>query len=147
MEVLPRDEAVTAAASVVAADAAVRAALLGFQRGFAAAPPGGAPGAVLDGRDIGTVVCPDARVKIFLDARLEVRARRRLRELLARGAKGIYAEVLRGMEARDARDRGRAAAPLAPAEDAFVIDTSTMDADEVFREALAHFTARTSIRN
>lgn len=141
-----RDETVSAAASVVAADAAVRAALLDFQRGFAAAPPGHAPGAVLDGRDIGTVVCPDAAVKIFLDAPVEVRAHRRLRELLERGAKGIYSEVLRDMEARDARDRGRAAAPLAPAEDAFVIDTSTMDADEVFREALAHFTARTTTR-
>ena len=142
-----RDEAVTEAASAVAVDASVRAALLDFQRGFAAAPPGGAAGAVLDGRDIGTVVCPGAQVKLFLDASPEVRARRRLRELLDRGAKGIYAEVLRDMEARDARDRGRAAAPLAPAEDAFVIDTSTMDADEVFREALKHLHARTTIRN
>ena len=142
-----RDETVTAMASVVAADASVRAALLGYQRGFAAAPPGGARGAVLDGRDIGTVVCPGAQVKLFLDARAGVRARRRLQELLDRGANGIYSEVLRDMEARDARDRGRAAAPLAPAEDAFVIDTSTMDADEVFREALAHFHARTTIRN
>ena len=142
-----RDEAVTRAASVVAAEPGVRAALLDFQRRFAAAPPGGAPGAVLDGRDIGTVVCPGARVKIFLDARAEVRAARRLRELLERGANCIYSEVLRDMEARDARDRGRAAAPLAPAEDAFVIDSSTMDADEVFGEALAHFTARTTIRN
>ncbi len=141
-----RDEAVTAAASVVAADAAVRAALLDFQRAFAAAPPGGASGAVLDGRDIGTVICPDARVKLFLEASPEVRAERRVRELRERGADGIYATVLRDMEARDARDRGRAAAPLAPAEDAFVIDTSTMDADEVFREALAHFDARTTSR-
>ena len=141
-----RDETVTAAASVVAADAGVRAALIGFQREFAAAPPGGAPGAVLDGRDIGTVICPDARVKLFLEASPEVRAERRVRELRERGAGGIYATVLRDMEARDARDRARAAAPLAPAEDAFVIDTSTMDADEVFREALAHFDARTTSR-
>ena len=139
-----RDEAVTAAASVVAADAGVRAALLDLQREFADAPPGGAPGAVLDGRDIGTVVCPDAQVKLFLDASPEVRARRRVGELRERGSDGIYAAVLRDMEARDARDRGRAAAPLAPAEDAFVIDTSTMDADEVFREALAHFNAQTT---
>ena len=142
-----REEAVTAAASVLAADAGVRAALLDFQRGFAAAPPGGAPGAVLDGRDIGTVVCPGAAVKLFLDAHEDVRAERRLRELLRRGAKGIQEQVLRDMNARDARDRERAAAPLAPAEDAFVIDTSTMDAEEVFREALAHFHARTTIRN
>ena len=141
-----RDETLAAAASVVAADAGVRAALLDFQRRFAAAPPGGAAGAVLDGRDIGTVVCPGAAVKIFLDARVDVRARRRLRELLDRGARGIYPEVLRDMEARDARDRGRAAAPLAPAEDAFVIDSSNMDADQAFREALAHFHARTTIR-
>ena len=141
-----REEAVTAAASVLAADAGVRAALLDFQRGFAAAPPGGAPGAVLDGRDIGTVVYPGAAVKIFLDAHEDVRAERRLRELLQRGAKGIQEQVLRDMNARDARDRERAAAPLAPAEDAFVIDASTMDADEVFRQALAHFNARTTIR-
>ena len=141
-----REETVTAAASVLAADPGVRAALLDFQRGFAAAPPGGAPGAVLDGRDIGTVVCPGAAVKIFLDAHEDVRAERRLRELLQRGAKGIHAEVLRDMKARDARDRGRAAAPLAPAEDAFVIDSSTMDADEVFRQALALIDARTTIR-
>ena len=139
-----RDETVAAAASVVAADAGVRAALLDFQRGFAADPPGAVAGAVLDGRDIGTVVCPDARVKLFLDASPEVRALRRVRELRERGSDAIYAAVLRDMEARDARDRGRAAAPLAPAEDAFVIDTSTMNADEVFREALAHFDARTT---
>lgn len=139
-----RDESVAAAASVVAADAGVRAALVGFQREFAAAPPDGASGAVLDGRDIGTVICPDARVKLFLEASPEVRAERRVRELRERGAGAIYAAVLRDMEARDARDRGRAAAPLAPAEDAFVIDTSTMNADEVFREALAHFDARTT---
>jgi len=139
-----RNETVAAAASVVAADAGVRAALLDFQRGFAADPPGAAAGAVLDGRDIGTVVCPDARVKLFLDASPEVRALRRVRELRERGSDAIYAAVLRDMEARDARDRGRAAAPLAPAEDAFVIDTSTMNADEVFREALAHFDARTT---
>ena len=139
-----RDEAVAAAASVVAADAGVRAALIDFQRKFAAAPPDGAPGAVLDGRDIGTVICPDAEVKLFLEASPEVRAERRVRELRERGAGAIYAAVLRDMEARDARDRGRAAAPLAPAEDAFVIDTSTMNADEVFREALAHFDARTT---
>lgn len=139
-----RDETVAEAASVVAADAGVRAALLDFQRAFAAAPPDAAPGAVLDGRDIGTVVCPDAEVKLFLDASPEVRARRRVRELRERGSNGIYAAVLRDMEARDARDRDRAAAPLAPAEDAFVIDTSTMDADEVFREALAHFDAQTT---
>lgn len=141
-----REETVTQAASVVAADPGVRAALLDFQRAFAAAPPGGAPGAVLDGRDIGTAVCPDAAVKLFLDASPEVRAGRRVRELRERGSNAIYAAVLRDMEARDARDRGRAVAPLAPAEDAFVIDTSTMNADEVFREALAHFDARTTSR-
>ena len=141
-----RDEAVAEAASVVAADAGVRAALLDFQRAFADAPPNAAPGAVLDGRDIGTAVCPDAEVKLFLDASPEVRARRRVRELRERGSNAIYAAVLRDMETRDARDRDRAVAPLVPAEDAFVIDTSTMDADEVFREALAHFDAQTTSR-
>ncbi len=141
-----RSEPVAATASIVAAHAGVRAALLGFQRGFAAGPPDGAPGAVLDGRDIGTIVCPGAAVKIFLEASVAVRARRRVRELRERGPGSIYAAVLRDMEARDVRDRCRAEAPLVPAEDAFVIDTSTMDADEVFREALAYFNARMTPR-
>ncbi len=130
-------EEVAQAASVVAAHPAVRASLLAFQRDFAARPPGGSPGAVLDGRDIGTVVCPDAAVKIFVDASPEVRAERRLKELLDRGETSIKARVLRDMQARDTRDRGRSDAPLKPAPDAVILDTSRLDAEQAFAAALA----------
>lgn len=136
-----RDEAVGAAASVVAAHGAVRRALLGYQRAFARRPPG----AVLDGRDIGTVVCPDAPIKIYLEAAAETRAARRLRELRSRGAAGIESRVLDEMTARDARDRRRDIAPLRPAEDACRIDTTALGPDEVFEQAVAivgpHLTA------
>ena len=128
--------AAAAAASVVAAMPAVRAALLAFQRAFAAHPPAGANGAVIDGRDIGTVVCPDAPVKFFVTAAVEVRAERRLRELRGRGENAIYARVLADMQARDARDSQREIAPLVAAEDAYVLDTSAMDADAVFARAI-----------
>lgn len=131
-----RMEAVGQAASVVAAQPSVRAALLDFQHRFAAAPPGGKNGAVLDGRDIGTVVCPRADVKLFVTASQEARAARRYKELLERGEKAIYARVLQEMRDRDARDSGRAAAPLRPADDAVVIDTTEMDAGAVFETAL-----------
>ena len=137
-----RSAAVSRAASAAAAHPGLRRALLGRQRAFAAAPPGGARGAVLDGRDIGTVVCPYADHKIFVTAAPEVRAARRCRELRERGCASIYARVLRDMEARDARDRTRRAAPLAPAGDAFVLDTSAMDADEAFAAALAFVASR-----
>lgn len=137
-----RSAAVARAASAAAAHAGLRRALLGRQRAFAAAPPGGAGGAVLDGRDIGTVVCPDADHKIFVTAAPEVRAARRHRELRERGCASIFERVLRDMEARDARDRTRRVAPLAPAGDAFVLDTSAMDADEAFDAALAFVVAR-----
>jgi cytidylate kinase len=137
------DEAANAA-SKVSAIPAVRAALLAFQRRFAFAPPGGALGAVLDGRDVGTVVCPDADVKLFLTATPEVRAERRVKELRERGLEAIYARVLRDMNERDARDRARAVAPLTPAEDALVLDTSTLDAEAVFERALRHIASRNS---
>jgi cytidylate kinase len=143
-----RSEAVSQAASKVAAIPAVRAALLGVQRRFAAAPPDGAPGAVLDGRDIGTVVCPDAMVKLYVTASPEVRARRRAKEILGVGeligpqAEGIYARVLQDMRERDARDSGRPVAPLLPARDALIIDTSALDPDAAFAAALAHITAK-----
>lgn len=130
------------AASKVSAIPAVRAALLEFQRRFAVSPPGGAPGAVLDGRDVGTVVCPDAPVKLFLTATPEVRAERRVKELRERGLEAIYARVLQDLNERDARDRARAVAPLTPATDALVLDTSTLDADAVFDLALRHIAAR-----
>ncbi len=128
-----RDENVTAASSVVAAMPAVREALLDFQRNFAQRPGG----AVLDGRDIGTVICPDADAKLFLTATAEARALRRTRELQGDAGGAIYQRVLADMKARDARDSVRRAAPLVPADDAIVIDTSTLDADAVFAAALA----------
>jgi cytidylate kinase len=132
-----RREAAGQAASVVAVIPEVRAALRDLQRRFAAAPPGRKAGAVLDGRDIGTVVCPQAEVKIFLTASAEARARRRHKELLERGEASIYARVLAEMRERDRRDSERAAAPLKPATDAEILDTTDLDAEETFRTALA----------
>ncbi len=130
-----RGATASSAASVVAVHPKVRAALLERQRAFAAAPRG----AVLDGRDIGTVVCPGADVKLFVVASPEVRAERRLKELVTSGraSEADYARVLADIRARDARDSGRATAPLLPAPDAVVIDTSAMSAEEAFAAALA----------
>jgi cytidylate kinase len=133
-----RSEEVGNAASKVAAIPEVRTALLAFQRNFADFPPGGKKGAVLDGRDCGTVICPNAPVKFFITARAEVRARRRTKELQERGVAAIYAAVLRDIVERDARDSQRSVAPLEPAKDALVLDTSDMDADAVFTAALDH---------
>jgi CMP/dCMP kinase len=137
-----RQDRVANAATVVAAHPEVRQALIGYQRQFAAHPPGNAPGVVIDGRDIGTVICPDADVKIFVDASAEVRARRRLKELRERGVESIYSRVLRDIEDRDTRDRNRAVAPLIPAEDAFRLDTTELDADAAFEMAAAFVTSR-----
>jgi len=126
------------AASKVSAVPGVRAALLDFQREFAAHPPEGYNGAILDGRDIGTVVCPDAPVKLFVTASTEVRAERRFKELQERGEEAIYARVLQDMKERDARDQGRDVSPLEPAEDSFLLDTSDLDADQAFAKALAY---------
>ena len=126
-----RQEAAAAAASKVAAIPAVRAALLDFQRRF-----GGTRGAVLDGRDIGTVVFPEAPVKLFVTASAEVRAARRHAELLAKGATTTLAEVAADMAERDARDSARGVAPLRPAEDARLLDTSALDAEAAFQAAL-----------
>lgn len=131
-----RDEAVAQAASVVASIPEVRSALLALQRRFAAHPPGGKAGAILDGRDIGTVVCPDADVKLFVTAGLETRARRRHKELIDRGEASIYPRVVQEMEARDARDSARAVAPLKPAPGAHILDTSEMDVDAAFEAAM-----------
>lgn len=126
------------AASKVAAIPEVREVLLSFQRDFATEPPGGAAGAVLDGRDTGTVVCPDAGAKFFVTARVEERAERRHKELLGRGETSIYARVLADMKERDVRDSTRAVAPLKAADDACTIDTSDLDADAVLAAALDH---------
>ena len=131
-----RREAVGQAASVVAAIPEVRAALLDHQRRFAAAPPGGKAGAVLDGRDIGTVVCPQAEVKIFVTAGAAARAQRRHKELLERGEARIYARVVADLRERDRRDSERAAAPLLPAADAEVLDTDALGVDEAFQAVL-----------
>jgi CMP/dCMP kinase len=126
-----RDQAVARVASVVAAHPAVRHALLGVQRDFAARPPAPARGAVLDGRDIGSVVCPGADIKLFVTADADVRARRRLDELRADGVPAIYEDVLKELRERDARDAGRQVAPLTAAADAILIDTTALDADAV----------------
>lgn len=141
-----RSEAVGQAASKVAAIPEVRARLLDFQRNFARNPPGGRGGAILDGRDIGTVICPDADVKLFLTASLAARAERRFRELQAAGAAPIKRAVLEEMTLRDRRDSERQAAPLKPALDAFVLDTSDLDADAVFAAAVGHISERTRSR-
>ncbi len=134
---LARDE-VGNAASKVAAIPAVRAALVDLQRRFATEPPAGKQGAVIDGRDIGTVICPDADHKFFVVANTQVRATRRHNELLERGEASIYADVLADIDARDRRDRTRAVSPLKPSDDAIVIDSSGLDADEVLKIALDH---------
>ncbi|HLJ20176.1 MAG TPA: d(CMP) kinase [Stellaceae bacterium] len=128
------EERVAQVSSVVAAFPGVRAALLAFQRDFARRPRG----AVLDGRDIGTVVCPDADAKLFVTATLEARARRRFKELQENGGNAIYERVLQDMKDRDARDSGRQAAPLKPADDAFVLDTTALSADGAFAAAIAY---------
>jgi cytidylate kinase len=130
-----RSERVAAAASMVAANPAVRDALLTFQRDFATRPPAAARGAVLDGRDIGSVVCPKADLKLFLTADVEARANRRVKELRARGAAAIYENVLQDLIERDARDSERRDAPLSVPRDAIVIDTTTLDADAVLERA------------
>lgn len=129
------------AASKVAAIPDVRAALLDFQRRFAARPPSG-KGAVLDGRDIGTVVCPDAGIKLYVTASAETRARRRLLELQGKGVATTFETVLDDMRQRDERDSQRAVAPLKPADDAHLLDTSDLDADAAFDAAIAFIRAK-----
>ena len=127
-----RSEPVSRIASSVSAYPSVRAALLDRQRQFAQQPGG----AVLDGRDIGTVIAPAADVKLFVTASAEVRAQRRVRELLERGMPAHYEDVLADIRARDARDAGRAVAPLKPAADAIILDTSDLDREAAIGEAV-----------
>ena len=132
-----KGHAVGEAASIVSALPEVRAALVDYQRAFATRPPG----AVLDGRDIGTVIAPDADVKIFVTASAPERARRRARELAAQGTAANEAEILADIEKRDERDRSRAVAPLAPAPDAHLLDTTHLDIDAAVRAAIDIVTA------
>ena len=132
-----RTDKVAALASIVAAINPVRAELLALQRAFAAAPPSG-KGAVLDGRDIGTIVLPNADIKFFIDADLDIRAERRTKELLQAGQSVMFRDVLEDMKARDDRDRTRSVAPLKAADDAITIDTSKTDAAAVLALALSH---------
>ncbi|MEZ5715308.1 MAG: (d)CMP kinase [Paracoccaceae bacterium] len=128
-----RTAQVAQAASKVAAIPEVRAALVDFQRAFAAR----AGGAVLDGRDIGTVICPEAEVKLYVTASPEVRAERRFLELSATGAETTRDAVLADVRERDARDQSRSHAPLKPAEDAVVLDTSEMSIEQAVATAIA----------
>jgi cytidylate kinase len=139
-EALLRGHDMAEAASVVAAIPEVRAALIDVQRSFAGRPGG----AVLDGRDIGTVICPEAACKIFVTASDEARATRRALELQGRGEKADYAIVLDEIRKRDRRDSSRAAAPLKPAKDAIVLDTTKLNIDSAFEAALAIVAAATA---
>jgi 3-phosphoshikimate 1-carboxyvinyltransferase len=137
-----RDEAVGAAASVVSAMPGVRAALLEYQRQFARNPGG----AILDGRDIGTVVCPDAEVKLYVTADMSTRAKRRAHQLAALGFEVDGDAVLRDLEARDKRDAERATAPLKPAEDAIQLDTTKLTINQVFDKVMQIITERSRSR-
>jgi cytidylate kinase len=127
-----RSEPVSKIASMISAYPAVRAALLERQQNFAGQPGG----AVLDGRDIGTVIAPDADVKLYVTASPEVRAERRLKELVGRGMNAHYEDVLADIRSRDARDSGREVAPLRPAPDAILLDTSALIPEQAIAEAI-----------
>ncbi len=129
--------ATSKAASLVAAEPDVRAAILTTQRQFAAAPPEAKAGAILDGRDIGTVVCPDADKKLFITASADIRAERRWKELVVQDKSLERAAILADIEKRDKADSTRATAPLKQAEDAHLLDTSNLSIEEAFEAALA----------
>ena len=132
-----RTERTAEAAALVAAIPEVRHNLLKFQQNFANNPPNGKAGAVIDGRDIGTVVCPKADVKLFITASAEERAKRRTKELLEKGIEAEFDEILADVLARDARDTNRNISPLRPAENAHLLDTTKLDIDAVFLKAVA----------
>lgn len=127
-----RSEIVSREASLIAAMPRVREHLLALQKSFATQPGG----AVLDGRDIGTVIAPEAEIKLYITATPQVRAERRMKELHSKGQKVTYEAVLADLEARDARDASRATAPAKAAQDAITLDTSHLDAEEAFAAAL-----------
>ena len=126
-----RDEKVAVAASKIATLPECRRSLINFQRQFAYHPPFSKTGAVLDGRDIGTIIIPDANFKLYLTAALKVRAQRRYKELQRLGIKRIFSSILQEMQERDQRDTNRIESPLKPASDAYVIDTSEMNREGV----------------
>lgn len=128
------------AASKVAVVPQVRKALLDLQKNFAANPGSAYDGAVLDGRDIGTVICPEAPLKLYITASDTIRAERRMKELQSKGLDVTYSAVLEDMRARDARDSAREAAPLKAASDAVTIDSSDLNADEMLELALEYAT-------
>jgi CMP/dCMP kinase len=131
-----RSDKASLAASKVAVIPGVRAALLKFQKDFCANPPKGKKGAVLDGRDIGTIIAPDAQVKLFVTASAVIRAQRRFKELQARGQDVTYDAVLADMKKRDTRDAERSIAPTKPAQGSVVLDTTNLDAEQAFQEAV-----------
>lgn len=131
-----RGDVAAQAASKISVFPEVRQALFNYQRDFAHSPPKGAEGSVLDGRDIGTKICPDADFKLFISAHVEERAKRRFKELQDRGIQSIYTSVLEDMIERDRRDSERKESPLKPAPDAHVIDTSGLSPEEVLKKAV-----------
>ncbi len=131
-----REDKIGKEASKIAAYPTVREALNQLQRDFAENPGKLYKGAVLDGRDIGTVICPEADLKLFITAKTEIRAERRLKELQSRGIAATYEAVLEDMRERDARDAERETAPMKPADDAVIIDSSDLDAGEMLDKAL-----------
>ena len=137
-----RHEAIGRLASRIASIGGVRAALLAWQREFAATPPKDKHGAVLDGRDIGTVVLPHADIKFFCDAGLDIRAQRRYNELRQLGESPSFNDVLRDLETRDRQDSTRTHAPLAMAEDAIRFDTGKVGVEEMIKMGLASIQAR-----
>nr|WP_314955497.1 (d)CMP kinase [uncultured Aggregatibacter sp.] len=138
---LIRTQEVADAASKVAVFPQVRVALLQLQQDFAKND-----GLIADGRDMGTVVFPDAQVKLFLDASAEERAKRRYNQLQNKGINGNFAQILAEIKERDLRDRNRAVAPLKPAEDAFLLDSTTLSIDEVICQALNYIQQRIDIK-
>ena len=138
---LIRTQEVADAASKVAVFPQVRAALLQLQQDFAKND-----GLIADGRDMGTVVFPDAQVKLFLDASAEERAKRRYKQLQNKGINGNFEQILAEIKERDLRDRNRAVAPLKPADDAFLLDSTTLSIDEVIGQALDYIQQRIGIK-
>ena len=133
-----RTELIGDTASKVAAIQDVRDCLTNMQRDFANSPPNGFDGAILDGRDIGTVICPDASLKLYITAKCEIRAKRRMKELQSKGLSVTYEAVLEDMRARDARDSGRKVAPLRPSKDSIIIDSSDLDEDQMLETSLIY---------